>query len=443
MHRPQSKSGAYRPRSRDAHASLAPLQNALSPWVRLRSFTNHPLIYQRMIAEADPAARPGDVVNVYERGGSFFGRGLFNPKSQIALRMLAQGDVAIDDAFWRERLARAVALRTSLRLHEVTDAWRMVHAEGDGLPGLIVERYADCLVFELFSLGMFQRVELFARLLGEQLDQPTSLDRPPSTGRQASPERPASPDRPDPAAKGWRIAVRADERIEQIEGFRAADAALTVDGPVTIREHGVRYRVDVAAGHKTGFFCDQRDNRRRFAMLCRDAEVLDLFCYTGGFGLCAKVFGGAREVTSVDLDETALEMAKKNANLNQVRINHVHADAFTYLRQMIANKRQFDCVVCDPPKFAPTRDDVEDAERKYSDLNTLAMQVVRPGGMLLTCSCSGLISMEKFTEIITGAARRNRQAVQLFDRTGAAADHPVMLGVPESEYLKALWCRML
>lgn len=437
MHRPDSKPRPLRSRPRDTDAPARPLQNALSPWVRLRSFTNHPLIYQRMIAEADPAARPGDVVNVYERGGAFFGRGLFNPRSQIALRMLAQGDVAIDDTFWRERLARAVALRTSLRLHEVTGAWRVVHAEGDGLPGLIVERYADCLVFELFSLGMFQRVELFARLLGELLGPPYSLDRPPQTDSLASPER------PDPSAKAWRVAVRADERIEQIEGFRASDAALSIDQPVTIREHGVRYRVDVAAGHKTGFFCDQRDNRRRFAVLCRDADVLDLCSYTGGFGLCAKVLGGAREVTSVDLDEAALEMAKKNANLNQVRVNHVHADAFTWLRQMIANKRQFDCVVCDPPKFAPTRDDVDDAERKYSDLNTLAMQVVRPGGVLLTCSCSGLVSMEKFTEIITGAARRVRQPVQLFDRTGAAADHPVMLGVPESEYLKALWCRML
>ncbi|MFQ5502128.1 MAG: class I SAM-dependent rRNA methyltransferase, partial [Phycisphaerae bacterium] len=213
-------------------------------------------------------------------------------------------------------------------------------------------------------------------------------------------------------------------------------------GDVTIREHGVRYRVDVATGHKTGFFCDQRDNRRRLATFCSDAEVLDLCCYTGGFGLCAKVLGKARAVTSVDLDEKALATARTNANLNQSRINIVHSDAFGYLRQMIANKRSFDVVVCDPPKFAASRLEIDDALKKYHDLNALAARVVQPGGILLTCSCSGLVPMGRFTDAVHAGARRAGRALQLFDRTGAAPDHPIMLNCPESEYLKALWCRV-
>ncbi|HWL92740.1 MAG TPA: class I SAM-dependent methyltransferase, partial [Phycisphaerae bacterium] len=249
--------------------------------------------------------------------------------------------------------------------------------------------------------------------------------------------------RPDHPPSQWRIVMRADERIEKLEGFQSDRTQRETDAAITVREHGVRYRVDVAAGHKTGFFCDQRDNRKKFAQLCRDGDVLDLCCYTGGFGISAKVLGGAKEVTSVDLDEAAIAMAKKNVNLNQTRIDLVHADAFHYLRQMIANKRKFDAVVCDPPKFAREREEVDDALRKYHDLNGLVSQVVRPGGVMLSCSCSGLVSRERFAEAVHHGARRNGRALQLFDQTGAGPDHPVMMNCPESEYLKALWFRVL
>ncbi|MBN2447623.1 MAG: class I SAM-dependent rRNA methyltransferase, partial [Phycisphaerae bacterium] len=210
-----------------------------------------------------------------------------------------------------------------------------------------------------------------------------------------------------------------------------------------IREHGIRYRVEMAAGHKTGFFCDQRDNRLRFARLCRDADVLDCCCYSGGFGLCAKLIGEAREVTSVDLDEAALETARQNINLNQTRISLVHSDAFAYLRQMFANQRQYDAIVLDPPKLAISRRDYDDALRKYEDLNTLAVQIVRPGGTLLTCSCSGMVSAATFVEMVQRAARRTRRKIQIFDQTGAASDHPIMPNCPESAYLKALWLRVM
>jgi 23S rRNA (cytosine1962-C5)-methyltransferase len=401
--------------------------DAQSPWVQLRSAMNHPFVYKKMVRQADPAARPGDVVNLYDKSGAFFGRGLYNPRSQIVVRVLAASPEPVDDAFWRGRLARAIDLRRRLRLDDATDAYRLVHAEGDGLSGLILERYADCLVYEFFALGMFQRAAELGRIMAELLGPPTALDRP----AQASPI--------------WRTFLRADSRIERLEGFHVPAPTFTAsDSPrVTIREHGVRYRVDIHEGHKTGFFCDQRENRLRLAGFCRDAHVLDLCCYTGGFALCAAKLGPARSVTGVDLDEAAVALARENANLNQARIDFVYADAFTYLRQMLANGRQFDVVVLDPPKLATYREEVDEALRKYFDFNQLAMQAVRPGGLFLTCSCSGLVSPPRFLETVHRAAQRAGRPLQLLAQTAAGADHPVMLNCPESAYLKALWCRVL
>lgn len=378
-----------------------------------------------MVRAVDPRAEGGDVVQVYDKYGKLFGRGLYHGNSNITIRMLTHGDKPVDDAFWRNVLEQAVTLRRNLQLDDVTDAYRLVHAEGDNLSGLIVERYADCLVFEVFSAGMFIRAQMIAGILKELLGKPTSLDRP------------------DATFDDWRVIVRADDRIQRIEQFSVPDAELGGRGTVTIREHGVRYRVDMTGGHKTGFFCDQRDNRLRLSKMCRDASVLDLCCYSGGFGLCAKVLGGAKEVTSIDLDEAAIEIAKKNADLNNQRIKFVHSDAFIYLRQMIDIKRQFDVVVCDPSKFATSRDEYDLALRKYFDLNALAMQVVRPGGVLLTCSCSGLVSMGRFVETVEAAARRAGRTLQRFELCGASPDHPVMTNCPESEYLKAYWCRVM
>ncbi len=459
--------------------AVAPPPEPQSPWVQLRSAMNHPFVYRKMVRAADPAARAGDVVNLYDKAGLLFGRGLYNPHSQIVVRVLAFGDVPIDEPFWRGRLEQAVALRRMLRLDEVTDAYRLVHAEGDGLSGLIAERYADWLVFEFFSRGMFDRHAELARLLAEILGPPTALDRPDRAGPQ------------------WHIALRADARIEKIERFhvplgarspgakgprgrgeegtavaaaKAGGAAprpdelaalprQTVPPPrppptpappqpphperLIIREHGIRYRVDVQQGHKTGFFCDQRDNRRRLGELCRDASVLDLCCYTGGFSLCAAKLGGAHEVTGVDLDEAAIAIAHENANLNQARVNFVYADAFTYMRQMLANQRQFDVVVLDPPKLVTYRPELDEGLRKYYDLNHLAVQMARPGGLLVTCSCSGLVSGAAFLETVQRAAQRAGRNLQMLDRTAAAPDHPVMLNCPESAYLKVLWFRVL
>jgi 23S rRNA (cytosine1962-C5)-methyltransferase len=411
-------------RANGAEIAIADDPALPSPWVQLRSASTHPFIYSRMVQRADHAARGGDVANVYDRRGAFFGRGLYNPRSRIAVRMLTWADEPVDEAFWRRRIRQAIELRRGLHLDEQTDAWRVVHAEGDGLSGLIVERYADHLVFEIFSLGMFRLREKLAAILAEEVGTPASLDRP------------------DRAGETWRVVMRADRRVESLEGFTMPPPE-KADARVVIREHGIRYRVDVAEGHKTGFFCDQRENRRRFAALCRGGDVLDCCCYTGGFGLCARLLGDAASVTSVDLDEAAIGLARENANLNNTRIQFVHADAFSWLRQTRQNGRVFDAVVLDPPKLAMSRRDLEDAQRKYHDLNALAFAVVRPGGFMLTCSCSGLVGREMMVRTVHAAAQRAGRTIQLFDESGAAADHPVMVNCPESAYLKALWYRVL
>lgn len=384
------------------------------PWVRLRSGTAQAFIYRRMVRDVDPAARPGDVVAVYDKNDRFFGHAFYHDRSQIALRVLSYAPEPVDVQFFRRQLQKALEWRAQLLGDDPeTNVYRLVHSEGDALSGLIAERYGDTIAIEVFSLGIFRRLEEFKNLFNELV----GLER---------------------------FVVRADERVEQLEGFQVKPAMSTAGvGMVTVRESGLRFRVDLHGGHKTGFFADQRDNRRRLARLSRGRELLDVCCYTGGFGIYAAKLGGAAAVTGVDLDEKAIEMARKNAHLNELRIQHVHADAFAYLRQMQTNGRSYDVVVLDPPKFVAGRDDFHEGARKYVDLNTLGMSVLRPGGLLLTCSCSGSVSRDDFMGMVKAAANRVRRPLQITEITGAAPDHPVMANAPESAYLKAVWARLL
>ncbi|NLX23635.1 MAG: class I SAM-dependent rRNA methyltransferase [Phycisphaerae bacterium] len=402
------------PHARAAHsAPPAGSQEYPYPWVRLRSVSAGPFVYRRMVQEVGPGTKPGDLVAVYDRRDTLFGHGFYHDRSQIAVRLLSWDRAPVDDAFFAGRIARAVDLRRRLLGDRPdVDTCRLIHAEGDGLSGLIAEQYADWIAIEVFSLGIFNRLPLIRRLLSEQ----TGLSR---------------------------FVVRADDRVERLEGFRVPpDASDEVPRTVTVVEHGVRFRVDLQGGHKTGFFCDQRDNRRRLADWCGGQHVLDVCCYTGGFGLYAMKLGGAASVTGVDLDEQAVALAQANAKLNETRIQHVHADAFAYLRQMQTNGRLFDVVVLDPPKFVPSREDFHEGARKYVDLNTLALSVLKPGGLLLTCSCSGLVSRDDFLGMVRSAAGRHQRPFQILDFTGAAPDHPVLSNCPEGAYLKALWARV-
>jgi 23S rRNA (cytosine1962-C5)-methyltransferase len=384
------------------------------PWVALRSASYHPFIYQRMVSEASPDAKPGDCVAVYDRRDQLFGWGLYNPRSQIAVRMIRFGDEPVSDVFWRGLIETAAALRRGvLRLDDRTNAYRLLHAEGDDLTGLVVDRFADVLSIEVFSLGIW-------RLLPQLLP---FLHAAAGTSHHR-------------AHMDDRTMKQEACQVEPLESHRLPTT-------VTITEHGVRFRVEFASGHKTGFFCDQRENRRRLADMVADADVLDLCAYTGGFGLYAKVVGGARTVTCVDLDEHAVQLARRNANLNQARVDTVQADAFTYMRQMHANQRRYQTVILDPPKLVFGRNDATEGRRKYADLNRLAVGLVAPGGLFLTCSCSGALPREEFQKVVLGAVRQAGRECQILDTSGAGPDHPVSARCPETAYLKALWLRVL
>ena len=387
------------------------------PWAQLKYVTFQPAIFPRLLGGVSPDARPGDWVSVYDKNGERVGAGIFNPRAKIPLRVVAHGAEPIGEDYFERAIRSAVGLRRDLfKLDAETDAYRLVNSDGDGLSGLTIDRYADVLLCEVFSLGIAQRLPKWLPLLHE--------------------------------LAGTRFArVQVDHDLGSLEGIKPSafnETNAAAPRTVKIRENGVRYEVDFAEGHKTGFFCDQRENRRAIAQFSKGARVLDLCCYTGGFSLCAKVLGGAGDVTSVDLDEAAVAQARRNANLNQVRLSFVHADAFAYARQMYQNKEAWDLVVLDPPKFIFTRDAHGNWEgrQKYEDLNQLAIGLVRPGGIFVTCSCSGLLSLEDFEQHVIKAAHRLSRRLQFFNRTGPGPDHPVYSNSLEGRYLKALWARV-
>ncbi len=387
----------------------------LLPTMAIRAAGGHTFVYRKMVEGPVGAATPnhGDMVRVVDRDHQHLGYALYNGRSQITLRFLSRQAEAPGSEFWARRIDEAAALRRSmLGLDRETDAYRAIHAEGDGLSGLIVDRFADVLSVEVFSLGMYQRIGPILGLCADRL-----------------------------GTAHYRVNV--DERVAMQEDFSGRPLASPQLPPrVTIQEHGIKYRIHFAEGHKTGFFCDQRDNRRELARYCEGRSVLDLCCYTGGFGLNALIRGKAREVTCVDLDEKAVALAKENGNANQVRLEAVHSDAFGYMRTMGANGRNYGVIVLDPPKLIPDRDEVAPGKRKYFDLNVLAMKLVEPGGILVTCSCSGLLPPADFLGILRAAARTAGRPAQLLASTGASADHPVAIDTPESAYLKVAWLRM-
>lgn len=397
--------------------------------VVLKSATNFPLLYRKRIDSVSPQAKAGDWVAVYGPQQELLGYGLYNPRSEIRVRMVRFGQGLPDDAFWEERLALAVALRRDLlRLDEVTDSYRVIHAEADGFPGLVVDRLGDVLSAEVFSLGMYQRAEALLAKLAAQLGTRHTL-------------------------------IRGNPAFLSQEGYDPPQiSSPELPKQITIREFGTRFRVRFEGSHKTGFFCDQRDNRRQVASFCAGKSVLDMCCYTGGFAIQAKKLGNAEEVIGVDLDEEPLEVARENANLNQVRVKFVQADAFSYMRDMLRAGKRYDVVVLDPPKIVRSREERETGTRKLYDLNRLAAQLVRSGGMLFTCCCAGLVSGEEFARLATSAVRQPMppgvvsetagdastiRTVQTIDVSGASGDHPVSPLVPETEYLHGLWFRVV
>ncbi len=380
--------------------------------LKIERRSKHPWIFQKMVEKPELKPKPGTIVDIVDRDGAFAGRGFYNGHSRIALRVLtADPDEAVDEAFFARKIAQAVQLRREvLKLDAVTDAYRVIHSEGDGLSGLVVDRFADTLVIEYFSAGMFKQRDLIKRCLLQHF----------------------------PNAQ---IYAYAEDHVQKQESFDLAHPP--APKPMVIHEHGVKFHAAPGSKHKTGFFADQRDNRKLLAEFCADARVLDLCCNSGGFGIYAKTIGGASDVVGIDLDEEILEIAEQNARLNKVKVRFIQADIFAWLRDVAANPdKKFDVVILDPAKMTRDREQVIPALKKYLDMNKLAMGAVKPGGILLTCSCTGLVSEEQFLDMLRRAAFYANRTLQVIKVSGAGADHPWQAHVPESRYLKAAFCRV-
>jgi len=392
--------------------------NDALPTVRLRNAwrSSHPWIFQKLVEKPVAKPKPGSIVEIIGVDGEWIGRGFYNGHSRIALRILeTDRDIAVDAAWFARKIAAAVSLRRDvLQLDAVSDAWRVVHSEGDGLSGLVVDRYGDLLVVEYFSAGMFRQREWIYEALKQQFP-------------------------------GCRFHAFADEHVQKQESFdfRGSEPAQ----PAIITEHGIRFRADPAGAHKTGFFADQRDNRQWLSQHVAGQRVLDLCCNTGGFGVYAAV-RGAGEVVGIDIDEDVLAIAKGNAKLNMpfasgAQVKFIQADIFPWLRDAGNRGDLFDVVILDPAKMTRDREQVIPALKKYLDMNKLALGVVKPGGLLATFSCTGLVSEEEFLGMLRRAAFYAGRKVQILKIAGAGPDHPFLADVQESRYLKAAFCRVV
>ncbi len=379
----------------------------------------HPWVFSGAIQAIDGDVEDGGIADVVSAHGEFLARGYLNRRSQIVVRLLTWDErETIDEAFWRLRLERAIRARPVQ-----DDACRLVNAESDGLPGLVVDRYGDWLVVQALTLGIERVKADLARLFVDVW------------GR---------------GVKG--VYERSDVDVREKEGLSQVTGVLRGEQPpdeIEISEHGapgrtLRFLADVKRGHKTGFYLDQRDNRRKVAAYGKDAAVLNLFSYTGGFAVHALAAGTARAV-NVDSSAEALALARRNVALNGFTAHDgdfVEGNAFSVLRKYRAEGRRFDVIVIDPPKFAHSVAQIEKATRGYKDLNRVALQILEPGGILATFSCSGLVSPALFQKIVFGASIDAGRDAQIVEKLSQSSDHPILLTFPEAEYLKGLVCRV-
>lgn len=378
----------------------------------------HPWVFSGAVQRVEGQPKPGELVRIANTGGQYLATAYYNPHSQIQGRILSwQEDEVIDETFWRKRLERAISSRLALQLAPHTTAVRLVNAEADGLPGLVVDQYNEVLVLQCQTWGIDQRKQMLAEILADLL-------------------------RPDA------ILERSDLSARQKEGLAEATGVLwgtPPAGSLHFLENGLTFEVNLQEGHKTGFYLDQRDNRALLGQgrWVAGKEVLNVFAYTGGFAVYAAA-GGAQKITNVDSSASVLELAQRNVNrvANRPQDEYVAADAFQLLRQYRTKQRLFDVVVLDPPKFANSQGDVTRATRGYKDINMLGLHLLRPGGLLATFSCSGLISADLFQKVLFGAAVDAGREVQILQVLSQASDHPVSLTFPESAYLKGFLCRV-
>lgn len=383
-------------------------------------YARHPWVFASAVDRVEGDCGDGDVVDLVSEKRKFIARGIINRRSRLLVRLYTwNAGQALDDGFWRQRIQRAVQFRTQLGYDDPSGAARLVYSEGDGLSGLVIDRYAGHLVVQINSLALACRADRLIELLAEQL-------------------HPAS------------ITLRCDGGIAKAEGI---DLQGTLQEGlrwgqmpaelVFIEEHGLRYGVDLAAGQKTGFYLDQRENRRTASGYLQGRRVLDMFCFSGGFSLAASRLGMAREVLGVDVSEKAVALAQANAELNGVtNVRFQCGDGFQVLDEFLASGRRFDAIILDPPKFTRTRQSVDEALRAYHRINRLAVELLASDGILVTCSCSGSVTREDFLRMLAVVAQKTGREIQVLEQRGPSPDHPVSVTCPESEYLKCFICRV-
>ena len=375
----------------------------------------HPWIFSGAVKSVDGGTVSGDVVRVQSDDGRFLAAAAYSEKSQIIARVLSFDEhVVIDETFYRRQIKTAVARRSPLTA--TTNAMRLIHGESDGLPGLVADRYGDVIVLQLLTAGIDPQRELLATMLMEETAATT-------------------------------IYERSDADVRELEGLPVRNGLIAgqpLPGETVIKENGMTIVVDIVQGHKTGFYLDQRDSRVLTTSLAANADVLNCFCYTGTMSVAA-LAGGAKSVLSIDSSAPSLEMAAHNLQRNghdTTRAEWLDADVFQALRKLRDQAKSFDLIILDPPKFAPTAHHAEKAARAYKDINLLALKLLRPGGYLMTFSCSGGINADLFQKIVAGAALDAHVDAQIIKRLGAGADHPVALNFPEGDYLKGLLLRV-
>ncbi|MBW3597078.1 MAG: class I SAM-dependent rRNA methyltransferase [Planctomycetes bacterium] len=388
----------------------------LKPRKALPFLGRHPWVFASAIARIEGEPDDGDVVDLFSDRERFIARGVLNQRSGLRVRLYRwEEDQPLDAAFWRDRIERAIALRRRLGLLAPHAGTRLIYSEADGLSGLVADWFAGHLVLQLNSLAMASRWPLLAPILIELL----------------SPQS---------------VTARIEKSIAAEEGIEPQhEVALGSPPPegVLLEEHGIQYRVDLLGGQKTGFYLDQRDNRLAAARYMEGRRVLDLFCYTGAFSLAAAKLGGAAEVIGVDSSKKAIAAAEANAELNGVaNVRFSVGEGFQTMEKYQPLGQPFEAIVLDPPKFTRTRKGVRAALQAYHRLNRRAVELLTPGGVLVTCSCSGGVLREDFLEMLSGVAQKTGRDIQLLEQRGAAPDHPVSATCLETEYLKCFICRV-
>jgi 23S rRNA (cytosine1962-C5)-methyltransferase len=400
-----------------------PLKVTLKPRKSRPFFARHPWVFSDSIAKIEGDSKNTDEVALYSQEGAFIARGLINSSSKLRIRLYRWDDAPLDKAFWAHQLDQAIALRHAVpAVDPEENARRLVFSEADGLSGLIIDQLGNQLVCQWTSIALHHRIDLFESLLKERF--------------------------PDSGIIGL-----GDPSTADIEGFSPDQAeptvrsgALTADDVVLIRHGGLNFHVSPLGGQKTGFFLDQGVNRRRVATYANGRSVLDLFCYSGGFGLAAAKFGHAKTVVGIDSSKPAIALAEKNREANGLSADQVTfqpSDVAKALKKLIEANTQYGLVVCDPPKYARSRDNLNDALKAYRHLNENAMRVTEPGGFLASFTCSGAVEPAIFDEVLTRAAEHAGRTLQIVERLSQSPDHPVAASCPEGRYLYGVIARVL